>query len=385
MDPQILVAVLTAFTVSQCQMLLTLEALMNDISSSYIHRYYYLCDVGYPNAKEFLVPYRGQRYYLQKWRGTGNAPTTTKEYFNMKHSSARNVIERAFDLLKGRWAILRGKSEMTNDKDLDDIDEGDSAYAMIPMGDNIQYIETTNECMTSSFHAPKHVWTKEEETTLVECLVELVPTDGWKSDNGTFQPGYLAQLVYMMAEKWNDKAKCIITEKDLIDNWVRSPTAAKDLLNKPFPITTNLHMYTGGIRRRVTLQRPRGLTCPRMIYVSYDLVVRPTVGSDRANQSEKGEACGERGEIEMILVALKCANGQSRAIVEWLMRALQNKIAIRQEVLCLLHAMLDLSSLDKAVCQRVLMCSLDDMRDFVEMTDEERMNYCTILLRDNSR
>ena len=28
----------------------------------------------------------------------------------MKHSSARNVIERAFGLLKGRWAILRGKS-----------------------------------------------------------------------------------------------------------------------------------------------------------------------------------------------------------------------------------------------------------------------------------
>ena len=28
----------------------------------------------------------------------------------MKHSSARNIIERAFGLLKGRWAILRGRS-----------------------------------------------------------------------------------------------------------------------------------------------------------------------------------------------------------------------------------------------------------------------------------
>jgi hypothetical protein len=28
----------------------------------------------------------------------------------MKHSSARNVIERCFGLLKGRWAILREKS-----------------------------------------------------------------------------------------------------------------------------------------------------------------------------------------------------------------------------------------------------------------------------------
>ncbi|XP_038895742.1 protein ALP1-like [Benincasa hispida] len=72
--------------------------------------YYYLCDAGYPNAEGFLAPYRGERYHLSDWRGVGNAPTTAREFFNMKHSSARNVIERAFGLLKGRWAILRGKS-----------------------------------------------------------------------------------------------------------------------------------------------------------------------------------------------------------------------------------------------------------------------------------
>ncbi|TYK07913.1 retrotransposon protein [Cucumis melo var. makuwa] len=53
---------------------------------------------------------KGQRYYLQEWHGDGNAPTTAKEYFNMKHSSTRNLIECAFSILKGRWAILRGKS-----------------------------------------------------------------------------------------------------------------------------------------------------------------------------------------------------------------------------------------------------------------------------------
>ncbi|KAA0037344.1 retrotransposon protein [Cucumis melo var. makuwa] len=57
--------------------------------------YYYLCDAGYPNTEGFLAPYRGQRYLLQEWRGAANAPTNAKEYFNMKHSSARNVIERA--------------------------------------------------------------------------------------------------------------------------------------------------------------------------------------------------------------------------------------------------------------------------------------------------
>lgn len=34
-------------------------------------------------------------------------PQNKEEYFNMKHASARNVIERCFGLLKMRWGILR--------------------------------------------------------------------------------------------------------------------------------------------------------------------------------------------------------------------------------------------------------------------------------------
>ncbi|KAA0047371.1 retrotransposon protein [Cucumis melo var. makuwa] len=127
--------------------------------------------------------------------------------------------------------------------------------------------------MSTSNRAPRHVWTKGEEGTLVECLMELVSMGGGKSNNGTFRPGYLAQLVRMMVEKlpgcqvrattvidcrikilkrtfqaiaemrgpacsgfrWNDEKKCIITEKELFDNWIRSHPATKGLLNKPFP------------------------------------------------------------------------------------------------------------------------------------------------------
>ncbi|XP_031741750.1 protein ANTAGONIST OF LIKE HETEROCHROMATIN PROTEIN 1-like [Cucumis sativus] len=115
----------------------------------------------------FLAPYRGQRYHLQEWQGARNAPAAAKEYFNMKHFAARNVIERAFDLLKDRWTILRGKSyylvqiqcrtilvccllhnlinrEMTNVDFVDDVDEGDSTYATIG-GDDIQFVENSNE------------------------------------------------------------------------------------------------------------------------------------------------------------------------------------------------------------------------------------------------
>lgn len=62
---------------------------------------YYLVDGGYTNGKGFLAPFRGQRYHLNEWRD-GHRPTTAREFFNMKHASARNVIERCFGLLKMR-------------------------------------------------------------------------------------------------------------------------------------------------------------------------------------------------------------------------------------------------------------------------------------------
>ncbi|GJU73783.1 ALP1-like protein [Tanacetum coccineum] len=69
---------------------------------------YYLVDAGYCNAPGFLAPFRGQRYHLNEFHG--HRPQSAAEYFNMKHSKARNVIERCFGLLKGRWKILASPS-----------------------------------------------------------------------------------------------------------------------------------------------------------------------------------------------------------------------------------------------------------------------------------
>ncbi|KAG8478543.1 hypothetical protein CXB51_028307 [Gossypium anomalum] len=73
------------------------------------HGCYYLVDAGYTNCEGFLAPFRGQRYHLNEWC-QGYQPSTPEEFFNMKHASARNVIERCFGLLKLRWGILRSLS-----------------------------------------------------------------------------------------------------------------------------------------------------------------------------------------------------------------------------------------------------------------------------------
>ncbi|KAL0434507.1 UNVERIFIED_CONTAM: hypothetical protein Slati_2785000 [Sesamum latifolium] len=71
---------------------------------------YYLVDSGYSNSEGFLSSYRGVRYHLKEWESGNNMPQNHQDFFNMKHASARNVIERTFGLLKARWAILRSPS-----------------------------------------------------------------------------------------------------------------------------------------------------------------------------------------------------------------------------------------------------------------------------------
>ena len=71
---------------------------------------YYLVDAEYTNGPGFLAPYRSTRYHLNEWAIQGNNPSTARELFNLRHATARNVIERTFGLLKMRWAILRTSS-----------------------------------------------------------------------------------------------------------------------------------------------------------------------------------------------------------------------------------------------------------------------------------
>ncbi|KAL7586506.1 hypothetical protein Lser_V15G37054 [Lactuca serriola] len=68
--------------------------------------YFYVVDSGYPNLKGFLAPYRGERYHRSDWQG-GSGVRGKKELFNFVHSSVRNVIERAFGVLKKRFHILK--------------------------------------------------------------------------------------------------------------------------------------------------------------------------------------------------------------------------------------------------------------------------------------
>ncbi|KAH1106699.1 hypothetical protein J1N35_010467 [Gossypium stocksii] len=138
------------------------------------HGCYYLVDVGYTNCEGFLAPFRGQRYHLNEWR-QGQQLSTPEEFFNMKHASAHNVIERCFGLLKLRWEILRSPS----------------FYPIVMLGFSQSSVSSQSSRRT------KKKWVPKEDAALVACMVDLHNTGTFNADAG-FKADYLNELEKML-------------------------------------------------------------------------------------------------------------------------------------------------------------------------------------------
>jgi hypothetical protein len=69
---------------------------------------FYLGDAGYAYRLGILVPFRKTRYQLNEL-SLRNIPQNAEELFNLRHSSLRVTIERAFAALKNRFKILDQK------------------------------------------------------------------------------------------------------------------------------------------------------------------------------------------------------------------------------------------------------------------------------------
>ncbi|XLS59268.1 hypothetical protein HN51_009023 [Arachis hypogaea] len=46
--------------------------------------------------------YRGTRYHVREWVQRAHTPHNYQEYFNKKHSFAKNIIKKCFGLLNNR-------------------------------------------------------------------------------------------------------------------------------------------------------------------------------------------------------------------------------------------------------------------------------------------
>ncbi|KAL6515744.1 hypothetical protein OROHE_018434 [Orobanche hederae] len=81
------------------------------------HGKYYLVDGGYGIRKGFIPPYRGVRYHVREY--SNHEPENKEELFNLRHSSIRTTIERAFGVLKIRFPLLDTKKYLSYRKQID--------------------------------------------------------------------------------------------------------------------------------------------------------------------------------------------------------------------------------------------------------------------------
>ncbi|KAG8379503.1 hypothetical protein BUALT_Bualt07G0095200 [Buddleja alternifolia] len=212
---------------------------------------------GFKVPSGFLTPHRGVRYHLKDWGDSGAIPQNHKEYFNMCHSKARNVIERTWGMMKMRWAVLRShafypiktqnhivmaccllhnfiRMEMpidpldhlfpdgyVNNGDADDnvdfIDIVESSTEWSNWRDSIANA-IYKKMESSSSHTSKgkgpmktcdqsrRSWTRPEKEVLLTALKEIVAA-GWKSDNG-FRTGYLRELEQAMIKTFPGTNLC---------------------------------------------------------------------------------------------------------------------------------------------------------------------------------
>ncbi|KAI8529974.1 hypothetical protein RHMOL_Rhmol11G0017600 [Rhododendron molle] len=174
------------------------------------HGHYYLVDDGSTNGNGFLASYCVQRYHVNIWR-QGHMLVSKEKYFNMKHSAARNVIEKSFGVLKMWFAILRSasyypirtetyivttccllhnliKREMPKDPIEQEYDTWERDHVNdVPNDDHISTVDSSNELTAGSndtnevkvVDAPMKQkcrnWRTEEEDALMKCIVnELV-------------------------------------------------------------------------------------------------------------------------------------------------------------------------------------------------------------------
>ncbi|KAG6511314.1 hypothetical protein ZIOFF_029373 [Zingiber officinale] len=230
------------------------DALTHDDTLKVPRGHYYLCDNGYANVEGFLTPYRRVRYHRDAWGNRAVGPQNYKELFNWRHSQARNVIERAFGLLKKRWAILRSpsfyplktqnriilacmllhnfiRSEMPDDPIEEVNDEDIDNFISMENG------ATSQNCAGKGKKTDKtrRGWSESEEEVLIQALKEAITeVHVWKKMYGN-----LVTILSKSGVGWNDTEKTIEASNETWDALIMVDNNARAMKHKRWTYYNN--------------------------------------------------------------------------------------------------------------------------------------------------
>jgi len=178
---------------------------------------------------------------------------------------------------------------------------------------------------------------------------------------------------------------------------MQSHPAAKSLLNKPLPYYDKFsyvfEKYRATGARVETFVYVKSNVPPgfeEFAHVDLNDTKIPSMSS-RGNDSRtcSSDSKWKRGGkiwkiVDVIKDDMAFQTYQLRLIAEWPWLALKDESRVRREVVCALRAIPQLTRLERAQCNRILMNNLADMKGLLELADDEKLDYCTVIVRDTS-
>lgn len=112
---------------------------------------------------------------------------------------------------------------------------------------------------------------------------------------------------------------------------------------------------------------------------------RLSEGRNASSGSKRNEKGQTTEAVEIIRNAMEYANDKLQAIVEWPNVHRQAKDASHVEVVKQLQGILELSICDRVVrLMQIIMRNVHNMKAFLEILDELKLDQCTTILEDNA-
>ncbi|KMT02348.1 hypothetical protein BVRB_9g205730 [Beta vulgaris subsp. vulgaris] len=162
---------------------------------------YYLADAGYGDRKGFMPPFRRVRYHLKEY--ANNAPENERELFNLRHSSLRMCIERAFGVLKKRFHVLDAE----------------------PFWSFETQVDVVLACCVKEEKKANFRWTKPMSKELLEFLAEEVRKG--KRPNNTFRTSSFIAAAKMISEKFHTTCTA-----DHVENHMRTVRSSWGIISQ---------------------------------------------------------------------------------------------------------------------------------------------------------
>uniref|UniRef100_A0A9I9DDJ0 Retrotransposon protein n=1 Tax=Cucumis melo TaxID=3656 RepID=A0A9I9DDJ0_CUCME len=132
---------------------------------------------------------------------------------------------------------------------------------------------------------------------------------------------------------------------------------------------------------------------PMMYSQGIDMLSDDIMGTrpDRSTEGRTGSSGSKRKQggqavetMEIIRNVMEHSNDRLKAIVEWSNVQRQDASTRLVEVVRQLQRILELSRYDRVCSMQILMCNVDDMKAFLDILDELKLDYCTIIFQDNA-